>query len=177
MALGSRAAARRRLARWATDAITTEIVVPAEQAATGVDRVVQFAADNDRFFPAPLGVRFTDASDQFFSVEYDRPIAMLEFIILVPEMLRENLDAVKLEKVYPPTDFKKIFYQKLKRVNHDTGLLEHLIDLSIVKAELAKLEAFLVDEFDGRRHLGKFNSVHVDAPIHTTTPTADVPQY
>ena len=159
------------------DAITTEIAVPADQVAPAVDRVIQFAADNDRFFPAPLGVRFTDASDQFFSAEYDRPIAMLEFIIPVPEKLKENLDEVELGKVYPPTAFKKIFYQKLKRINHETGLLDHFIDLSVAKAELAKLEAILVDEFDGRPHLGKFNSVHVDAPATQLRPQQMFPEY
>lgn len=159
------------------DAITTEIAVPADQVVPAVDRVIQFVMENDRFFPAPLGVRFTDASEQFFSAEYQRPIAMLEFIVPVPESLKENLDAVEIGKVYLPTSFKKIFYQKLKRINRDTGLLEHFIDLSVAKAELAKLEAILVDEFDGRPHLGKFNSVHVDAPSPNLRPQQMFPEY
>ncbi len=159
------------------DAITTEIAVPADRVVPAVDRIIQFVTDNDRFFPAPLGVRFTDASEQFFSAEYQRPTAMLEFIVPVPEKLKENLDAVELGKVYLPTSFKKVFYQKLKRINEQTGLLEHFIDLSVAKAELAKLEAILVDEFDGRPHLGKFNSVHVDAANPNLRPQQMFPEY
>lgn len=159
------------------DAITTEIAVPADQVVPAVDRVIRFVTDNDRFFPAPLGVRFTDASEQYFSAEYQRPVAMLEFIIPVPEKLKENLDEVETGTAYPPTSFKKIFYQKLKRINELTGLLDHFLDLSVAKAELAKLETILVDEFDGRPHLGKFNTVHVDAPNPNLRPQQMFPEY
>lgn len=67
---------------------------------------------------------------------------------------------------------KKIFFQKLKKLNQDTranphdqetGVLDHLLNLDVAKAEFEKLEDILVREFDGRPHLGKHNTVHANA--------------
>ncbi|MFP4542030.1 MAG: hypothetical protein ACLFR7_10410 [Opitutales bacterium] len=44
--------------------------------------------DNNRFFPAPLGVRFTGARPHYFSPECGHRTAMLELPLPVPEQLK-----------------------------------------------------------------------------------------
>lgn len=148
------------------DAITTEVAVPVNKLEAAVDRVIRIVQNNYRFFPAPLGIRFTDESEQYFSPEYGRPIAMLEFIIPQPDKLQKAFDNVKIKKNTDWTDVgpvytkpKKIFYQKLKKISYVTGRLRHFTEVSEARKELRKVEQALVRDFDGRPHMGKFNTV------------------
>lgn len=159
------------------DAITTEIAVAATDVIPAVNHVIDWVKRQDRIYPVPLGVRFTDESEHFFSPEYRRPTAMLEFIIPQPETLQDNLNEVEtgLGVTYP--DPKRIFYQKLKFIVETTGFLEHLLDREVAKAELRKLEEELVEKFNGRPHMGKFNSVHVAADPSFLQPNVMYPEY
>ena len=156
--------------------ITTEIAVPASDVVPAVDAVIDYVLNNSRLFPAPLGVRFTAGSEHFFSPEYDRETAMLELPIPLPDTLSNEFGNVKT--VYDTPDLipggvytkpKKIFFQKLKKLNQDTrdsphdgrtGFLDHMLNIEEAKKELEGLEDILVRNFDGRPHMGKHNTVN-----------------
>lgn len=166
------------------DAITTEVGVPVSQVVPAVNTVINHVQSQDRFFPAPLGVRFTDKSHQYLSPEYERPTAMLEFIIPQPSKLQEEIDAVKIKETDDPlkigpiyTKPKKIFYQKLKKIAHETGRLGHFLDVTEARKEMRAIEQKLVRRYDGRPHLGKFNTVHVGSGKDYMKPQNMFPEY
>ena len=180
------------------DVITTEIGVPVSKVRPAVDRVIEFATANRRFFPAPLGVRFTDGSQHFFSPEYDRapeydgPTAMLELPLPNPDRLQNVFADIKTKHDTPgplgPVEPNPVraFLQDLKRINqesrrnlHDqeTGVLDHFLNLEAAKAEFEKLEDILIREFDGRPHMGKHNTVNVQSGRAYMRPQNMYPEY
>jgi hypothetical protein len=94
------------------------------------------------FFPAPMGLRFTAASDHYLSPEHDRKTAMLE----VPLPIYGNLSANVVQGI-PSLTFDE---------NR-----EHVVGPS-----LSKLHDHLVTDgnhaFDARPHMGKHNTVDED---------------
>ncbi|NBB86756.1 MAG: FAD-binding protein [Bacteroidetes bacterium] len=174
------------------DAITVEVAVPVSDVEAAVERTIAFVQDNPRFFPAPLGVRFTAGSGHCLSPEYDRPTALIELPLPLPETLREEFDDVKTVHDTPGlfggayTNPKKVFFQKMKKLNQDTrvdphdqetGILDHFLNLNVAKAEFEKLEDILVQEFAGRPHLGKHNTVHANASRSHMQPQTMYPEY
>jgi hypothetical protein len=175
------------------DTITTEIAVPAADVKPAVDTVIDYVLNNSRLFPAPLGVRFTAGSEHFFSPEYDRETAMLELPIPLPDTLSNEFGNVKT--VYDTPDLvpggvytkpKKIFFQKLKKLNQDTrnsphdgrtGFLDHMLNIDEAKQELEKLEDRLVRNFDGRPHMGKHNTVDATSSRSYMKPQNMYPEY
>lgn len=166
------------------DAITTEVAVPLDKLGAAVDRVIQFVQNNYRFFPAPLGVRFTDGSPHVFSPEYERPTAMLEFIIPQPDKLQQEFDAVDIKKdgnlLKPGTVYvkpKKIFYQKLKKISYVTGRLKHFLEVDEARKEMRKIEQSLVRSYGGRPHMGKSNTVDTSSGKPYMRPQNMYPEY
>jgi hypothetical protein len=180
------------------DAITTEIGVPVSKVIPAVDKVIEFVRDNWRFFPAPLGVRFTDGSQHFFSPEYDRtpeydgPTAMLELPLPNSDRLQSVFQEIRTKHDTPgplgPVEPNPLraFLQNLKRVNQEsrrdiddqkTGLLDHFLNLEAAKEEFEKLEDILVREFDGRPHMGKHNTVNARSNRAYMRPQNMYPRY
>ncbi|MEF8887182.1 MAG: hypothetical protein V5A30_05195 [Haloarculaceae archaeon] len=179
------------------DTITTEIAVPASDVAPAVDAVIDFALNNPRLLPAPLGVRFTASSEHFFSPEYGRETAMLELPIPLPDTLEQEFSNVNtVHDLSGPfggvyTKPKKIFFQKLKKLNQDIrkaksgdphnvgpGFLDHMLSIDVAKAELEKLEDRLVNgRFNGRPHMGKHNTVDVNSSRSYMRPGNMYPEY
>lgn len=175
------------------DTITTEIAVPAADVKPAVDAVIDYVLNNPRLFPAPLGVRFTAGSEHFFSPEYDRETAMLELPIPLPDTLSKEFSNVKTVYDTPNlvpggvyTKPKKIFFQKLKKLNQDTrnsphdgrtGFLDHMLTIDEAKTELEKLEDRLVKNSDGRPHMGKHNTVDATSSRSYMKPQNMYPEY
>lgn len=163
------------------ESLTTEIGIPVDQVKPALRDLVAFVKDSDRFFPAPASVRYVSGSEHYLSPEYDRPTAMVEFVVPQFEWLQEEFDEVEINKdgglgpVYLAP--KKIFFQKLKKHNYETGNLDHFLDLSEAKKELRTVERTLVKNYDGRPHLGKFNSVDVNADDPDFRPQNMFPEY
>jgi hypothetical protein len=167
-----------------TDTITTEVGVPVDQVKPAIQEVIRFVQQEKRFFPAPLGVRFTNATEHFFAPEYQRPTAMLEFIIPQPSKLQEEISKVKIKKSDNPLEIgpiettpKGVFFQKLKKISFETGRLGHFLQISEAKKEMRKIQEKLVKEFDGRPHMGKFNTVHVTNGKPYMRPQNMYPEY
>lgn len=132
--------------------------MPASEAEAAVEAVIDHA-QHRRWFPVPLGVRFTAGSEHTLSPEYGRDdgSAMLELPIPVLEIVREV--NVGPGEVYTG---EKLVAQKTKLLLNQAGQ-GHLTSLSEAKDELNIVEDMLVDRFDGRPHLGKHNSVDTDS--------------
>jgi len=163
-------------------AITTEVAVPASQVKPAVETVIRTVQNDGRFFPIPLGIRFTAETDHNFTPEYKREIAMLEFIIPVPPGLRDNIGDVKtandtpgaLGPVYVKP--KKIFWQKV-RLFFQIANLMHFADLGDAKDGLAIVEDALVSQHAGRPHMGKFNTIDTSASRSYMQPSNMHPNY
>jgi hypothetical protein len=178
------------------DTITTEIAVPASDVVPAVDAVIDYVLNNPRLLPAPLGVRFTAGSEHFFSPEYGRETAMLELPIPLPDTLQQEFGKVNtVHDLSGPfggvyTKPKKIFFQKLKKLNQDIriaksgnahnvgpGFLDHMLSIDVAKKELEKLEDTLVKRFNGRPHMGKHNTVNANSSRSYMKPQNMYPEY
>jgi hypothetical protein len=61
-----------------TQALSTEVAVPAEDVADAIGIVVRTIRSDDSFYAVPLGIRFVAPSEQFLSAEYDRLTVIVE---------------------------------------------------------------------------------------------------
>lgn len=141
------------------DVITLEVNVPVSNVEPAVEAVIDYVQRSSRWFPVPLGVRFTAGSEHYLSPEYGREdgTAMLELGIPVLEIIRE----VKLGGTNVYTG-KKLVAQKAKLLLKEGGQ-DHMIALSAAKRELEHVEDMLVDRFDGRPHMGKHNTIDTNS--------------
>jgi hypothetical protein len=163
-------------------AITTEVAVPASQVKPAVETVIRTVQNDSRFFPIPLGIRFTASTDHNFTPEYKREIAMLEFIIPVPPGLRKNINSVKTANDTPGpfgpvyAKPKKIFWQKV-RLFFQLANLMHFANLGDAKDGLSIVEDALVSQHAGRPHMGKYNSIDTGASRSYMDPQNMHPNY
>lgn len=128
-------------------AISTEVSVPLENLVDAIEAVMEkirpSSADNvqyeargesyDVYFSPPMGVRFVDRGEHALAPEYERHSAMIEVPFLV------------------------------KTVGSDDGPIDlsNKEDmLAVGKAALGQIESMLVEEFDGRPHMGKCNNMN-----------------
>lgn len=151
-------------------ATTTEVAIPLDQLVDAIDAVRDKIADIKQenpipnksadgqgrkvFFMVPMGVRFTDSSDQFFSPEFGRKTAMIEIPIPVSEgktkaNLRTNVPTLTQDE-----------------------LREH-----VAEPALEKIEDVLVKEFNGRPHMGKHNSINANSSRRYMRPQHIYPKY
>ncbi len=131
-----------------TPTTTTEIAVPLDRLVDAVDDVRRLVRNvrqyhggtdwpddyMDVFFGAPLGVRFTDASEHYLSPEYGRKAAMLE----VP---------------FPVESVEARLRPRYESIDQDTLRDE------VAEPALEEIEAKLVGDRAGRPHMGKHNTM------------------
>lgn len=129
------------------DAISTAVAVPLDQLADAVERVLDAAVsmrttfdgeDWNVFFPVPLGVRFVEGthhhlSAEFQDAEHPEPRAMVELPFPVPSFDRQPRIG--------STDYPSLTAADVRD--------------DIAKPALARIQDVLVEEFDGRPHMGK----------------------
>lgn len=131
---------------------TAEVAVPLENLVDAVDDVLQEVqnmkqrreipnknADGEGrnvFFMIPMGLRFTDASEQFLSPEYDRRSAMVE----LPLLVNEGKTKATLSPNIPTLT--------------QAELREY-----VVEPALGRVERMLYVDHDGRPHMGKHNNM------------------
>jgi hypothetical protein len=131
---------------------TCEVAVPLEQLTEAVDDVLQEVQQIDQqraipdknadgqgrnvFFMIPIGLRFTDASEQFLSPEFGRKSAMVE----LPMPVNEGTTKATLSPNIPT-------------------LTQDELREYVVEPALGRVERMLVTDHDGRPHMGKHNNV------------------
>jgi len=153
-------------------ATSTEVAVPLENFVEAVDEVRKIVrhvkqthevnrplrkpqdVEYDVFFGAPMGLRFTKRSEHFLSPEFDRPSAMVE----VP---------------FPAFDGGVEANVRAREPN----LTQEQLREDVAKPALEEIEVPLVTKFDGRPHLGKQNTVHVQSSNDDMKPQNMYPEY
>lgn len=122
-----------------TSAISTEVAVPVEQVVPAVNAVFRTVRDEtltydgerrEIFYGAPMGIRFVAGSDHHLCPEFERPSATIEVPFPVEPVsapLRPNVPALSKAEIRD----------------------------RVAKPALHAIERLLVEEFDGRPHMGK----------------------
>lgn len=118
-------------------ALSTEVAVPAHEVGDAIETVVSMIRTDDLFYAVPLGVRFVAPSSQYLSPEYDRLAAMIEIPILVEDT----------NDLFPPV------------VDGGDDLTVAELRDDIAKPALSRIQRRLINEYDGRPHLGKHNDL------------------
>lgn len=132
---------------------TTEVAVPLENLVDAVDAVLEKVveikqeepipnkkADGEGlnvYFPVPIGIRFTAESEHFLSPEFERTSAMIE----LPIPVNDGVTKAALSPKIP-------------------SLTQRELREYVVEPALTRIERLLVEEFDGRPHMGKQNTMH-----------------
>lgn len=161
------------------NAITTEIAVPATDVNQAVNTVISEVQKLPVFTLSLLGVRFVDESHQHLSPEYNRKTAMLEYIIPMPEALRD----ISIGTVLNPFTYNsaKAFaddyaLQKYKAFLNTLGW-SYLWDDNYAKSLLERIEGPLIKQYGGRPHMGKHNSVNWQSSHTYKRPQNMYPKY
>ena len=154
------------------DFLSTEVAVPRLKTEAAAQAVIDHVHRHDRLFLAPLSIRYAAGSEHYLSPDYGRDDGSAVVELLMPAW--ETVRAVDVGEIYL-TDQRKIA-KAFKQLAIRTGN-EHLVDMSEAKRELEAVEEILVDQFDGRPHLGKHNTVDAASNQAHMRPQNMFPEY
>jgi hypothetical protein len=149
-------------------AMTTEVAVPVNQVEEAVQTVidtVQTVNENKELhFMAPAGIRFVAGSDHYLSAEYDDPsgkrsngVAMVELPFTVGPVRKTRANAVALAVLGVLGGALMSFATALNLAPTQNFSQQEMLRLS--KQALEPVEEALINDHDGRPHMGKHNSL------------------
>lgn len=150
-------------------AMTTEVAVPIDQVEEAVDTVIKTVQevnkDDDMYYMAPLGIRFVAPSDHILSAEYDEGkrsdgVAMLELTFTVASVKGKKVTnrAKALSSAGSVVPGLILTAAQVANLLPDRNITQQrMIEYS--KTALKPVEEKLIEEHDGRPHMGKYNTL------------------
>jgi len=151
-------------------AMTTEVAVPIDQVEEAVDTVIETVQkvneDDDMYYMAPIGIRFVAPSDHILSAEFDEGkrsdgVAMIELTFTVAPAKGENVTNVAkaLSSAGSVVPGLILTAAQVANLLPDRNISQQEM-LEISKTALKPVEEKLIDEHDGRPHMGKYNTLN-----------------